>query len=93
MWFSGANVSQPASGFGNCQVGSYTGPGLQAVDFSVSKSFTTFEHQSLQFRAEAINALNHPILAGPNSSIGSNFGLINNAQGERNLQFALKYMF
>ena len=28
--------------------------------FSVSKSFTTFEHQSLQFRAEAINVLNHP---------------------------------
>ena len=93
VWFSGSNVSQPASGFGNCQVGSYTGPGLQAVDFSVSKSFTIVEHQSLQFRAEAINALNHPILAAPNSSIGNTFGLINNAQGERNLQFALKYSF
>jgi hypothetical protein len=93
VWFSGANVSQPTSGFGNCQVGSYTGPGLQAVDFSVSKNFTIVEHQSLQFRAEAINALNHPILAGPNSAIGTTFGLINNAQGERNLQFALKYLF
>jgi hypothetical protein len=93
VWFSGANVSQPASGFGNCQVGSYTGPGLQGVDFSVAKDFHIVEHQSLQFRAEAINALNHPILAGPNSSIGTTFGLTNNAQGERNLQFALKYLF
>jgi len=93
VWFSGANVSQPTKGFGNCQVGSYTGPGLQAVDFSVSKNFTIVEHQSLQFRAEAINVLNHPILAGPNSGIGTTFGLINNAQGERNLQFALKYLF
>ena len=69
--------------FGNCQVGSFTGPGLQAVDFSVSKSFATFEGQSLQFRAEAINVLNHPILVAPNSSIGNTFGLVNNAQGER----------
>ena len=94
QWFSGNSVSQPGTGtFGNCQVGSFTGPGLQAVDFSVSKSFATFEGQSLQFRAEAINVLNHPILVAPNSSIGNTFGLVNNAQGERNLQFGLKYMF
>jgi TonB dependent receptor len=93
QWFNGDNVSQPTSGFGNCAVGSYTGPGLQAVDFSVSKNFRIVEGQSLQFRAEAINALNHPILVAPNSSVGNTFGLVNNAQGERNLQFALKYMF
>ncbi len=94
VWFSSNSVSQPTTGtFGNCQVGSFTGPGLQAVDASVSKSFAIVEHQSLQFRAEAINALNHPILVAPNSAIGTTFGLVNNAQGERNLQFALKYVF
>jgi hypothetical protein len=93
VWFSGANVSQPTSGFGNCAVGTFTGPGLQGVDASVSKSFQTTERQSLQFRAEAINVLNHPILNAPNSFIGPTFGLVNNSQGERNLQFALKYMF
>ena len=93
VWFSSNSVSQPTSGFGNCQVGSFTGPGLQAVDASVSKSFAVTEHQSVQFRAEAINALNHPILVAPNSTIGTTFGLVNNAQGERNLQFALKYIF
>jgi hypothetical protein len=92
-WFDPNSVSQPTSGFGNCAVGSFTGPGLQAVDFSVSKSFHIVESQSLQFRAEAINALNHPILNAPNSSIGPTFGLVNASQGERNLQFALKYMF
>jgi hypothetical protein len=92
-WFDPSSVSQPTSGFGNCSVGSFTGPGLQAVDFSVSKSFHIVESQSLQFRAEAINALNHPILNAPNSSIGPSFGLVNASQGERNLQFALKYMF
>ncbi len=94
VWFGPQNLSLPTSGFGNCQVGSYTGPGLQAVDFSVAKNFAIAEHQSLQFRAEAINALNHPILSAPNGTVGSQtFGLINSAQGERNLQFALKYMF
>ena len=94
QWFDSSTVSQPATGtFGNCQVGSFTGPGLQGVDFSVSKNFATFEHQNLQFRAEAINALNHPILVAPNSTIGTTFGLVDNAQGERQLQFALKYLF
>jgi hypothetical protein len=93
IWFDPSSVSQPTSGFGNCQVGSFTGPGLQSLDFSVSKSFAIVEHQSLQFRAEAINGLNHPILVAPNSTIGNTFGLVNNAQGERQLQFALKYLF
>ena len=94
VWFSGTDVSQPAlHTFGNCEVGSYTGPGLQDIDFSVFKDFTIVEHQTLEFRAEAINAFNHPILVAPNSGIGTTFGLVNNAQGERNLQFALKYMF
>jgi hypothetical protein len=81
------------AGFGNCEVRSFTGPGLQAIDFSVYKSFAIVEHQSLQFRAEAVNVLNDPILVTPNSSIGTTFVLVNNAQGERNLQFALKYLF
>ena len=93
VWFNPSSVFQPTSGFGNCQVGSFTGPGLQAIDFSVSKSFAIVEHQSLQFRAEAINVLNHPILVAPNSTIGTTFGLVNNAQGERQLQFTLKYLF
>ncbi len=92
-WFGSSNVTQPISGFGNCAVGSYTGPGMASVDASVFKDFNIFEHQTLEFRTEAINVLNHPILDGPVSAIGNNFGLVNNSQGQRNLQFALKYSF
>ncbi len=93
-WLNPSTVSQPGIGtFGNCQVGSFRGPGLQTADLSVSKKFATFEKQSLQFRAEAINFLNHPILTAPNSYVGNTFGLVNNSQGERQLQFALKYLF
>ena len=92
-WLDASTVSQPTSGFGNCQVGSFTGPGLQTFDFSLFKSFAIVESQSVQFRAEAINVLNHPILSAPNSNVGSNFGQITTAQGERQLQFAVKYLF
>ncbi len=93
-FLSPAGLSQPGQNtFGNCQVGSYTGPGLQQFDASVFKSFPITESQNVEFHAEAINALNHPILAAPNSTLGTTFGQISNAQGERNLQFALKYIF
>ncbi len=92
-WFSASDVSQPLSGFGNCGVGSYTGPGMASVDASLFKDFSITESQRFEFRAEAINVLNHPILNAPVSSIGSRFGLVNTAQGERNLQFAVKYLF
>ncbi len=94
QFLSPVGLSQPAAGtFGNCQVGSYTGPGLQQFDASVFKSFVVVEGQSVEFRTEAINVLNHPILVAPNSGLGNTFGVISNAQGERNLQFALKYIF
>lgn len=94
LYLGSQGLSQPANGtFGNCQVGAYTGPGLQQFDASIFKSFPVVEGQSIQFRAEAINVLNHPILAAPNSTVGTTFGLISNAQGERNLQFAIKYLF
>ncbi len=95
QFLSASGLSQPTMGtFGNCQVGSYTGPGLQQFDASVFKSFPIIgEAQHIEFRAEAINALNHPILVAPNSTLGQAFGVISNAQGERNLQFALKYIF
>ena len=95
QFLSPVGLTQPSAGtFGNCQVGSYTGPGSQTFDASVFKSFPIIgESQNIQFRAEAINVLNHPILVAPNSGLGNTFGVIDNAQGERNLQFALKYIF
>jgi hypothetical protein len=98
LWFNPATMAHPAPGtLGNCPVSSERGPGLKNVDFSLSKYFAITEHQSLEFRAEAINAFNTPILLvqGYVTDVfgGSNFGVINTSEGARNLQFALKYRF
>jgi hypothetical protein len=67
------------------------------VDFGLSKRFFVTEHQSLEFRAEAINAFNSPIFVVQGYVVdihgGSNEGVVNTSQGARNLQFALKYTF
>ena len=98
LWFNPATMANPAPGtLGNCPVSSERGPGIKNVDFSLSKYFAFTEHQSLEFRAEAINAFNTPILLvqGYVTDVfgGSNFGVINTSEGARNLQFGLKFRF
>ncbi len=94
QWLDPSSVSQPATGtFGNCSVGSFRGPGLKTVDFSLTKIFPIVGSQDIQLRAEAINVTNTPILVAPADRVGPNFGLIQASQGARNLQFAVKYMF
>jgi hypothetical protein len=50
-----------------------------------------------QFRADFLNATNHPNFAAPNTSLGTGMGISGTTQGnlagERNLQFALKFFF
>jgi hypothetical protein len=100
VWFSTANMSNPPAGyFGNCAVDTERGPGLKQVDLSVAKNFTIPGHEghSLEFRAEAINAFNTPVLDVIGYSVdvfgGSGAGVVNTSQGARNLQLGLKYVF
>ncbi len=95
QWFSPASFAPETQGtFGTCGIGDVRGPGLHTVDLSLSKRFYFTEHQNLEFRAEAINFTNTPILAGPGDSENSvNLGRITNSQGARNIQFGLKYNF
>jgi hypothetical protein len=96
QWLDPASAGVPATGtFGNCSVGTFRGPGLRTMDLSLSKFFPITEHQSLEFRAEAINFTNTPIFAHPIDTVSSSsaFGVVNQAQGERNIQFGLKYRF
>ena len=91
-------MANPAPGrFGNCGVGTERGPGIKQVDMGLSKKFPITERQSMEFRFEAINALNSPIFAVQGYAIdvhgGSNEGVVNTSNGARNLQFALKYSF
>ena len=84
----------PNRAFGNSGVGILRGPGLVSLDFNLNKSFPITERQSLQFRAEFFNALNHPNFSVPGITIGAGFGQITSTSTEaRIIQFAMKYRF
>ncbi len=78
------------------------GPGMVDVALSVFKNFRLSERKSLEFRAEAFNALNHvnhtnpgtgfsPGADGKNTS--ASFGRITNALAARRIQLGLRLTF
>ena len=69
--------------------------GLNNWDCSVFKNTRIHEHLSSQFRAEFINAFNHPQFGVPNTSpTSTSFGRVNaDSQIPRTIQFALKLLF
>ena len=84
----------PFQMFGNSGVGILRGPGLTNVDLNASKNVRITERQSLQFRAEFFNLLNHPNFGVPGVSLEAGFGQISQTSTEaRIIQFALKYRF
>jgi trimeric autotransporter adhesin len=75
---SAAFTQAPRFTFGNISrtIG-VLGPGKNNWDISVFKTVTFHEKWKAQFRAEALNALNHPFFARPNTTWGSpTFGQI-----------------
>ncbi len=102
QWFDPAVYANPANGaFGTCGVAGVRGPGLNDVDLSLQKNFPITESKTIQFRSEFINLFNHPIFNSPGGGCsgaagtpcGSGLGLITSSQLERNIQFALKFIF
>ena len=47
----------------------------------------------VQFRADFLNAFNHPNFAAPTLASESAFGISNATQDAREIQFALKFYF
>jgi hypothetical protein len=94
-WFDKSAFRQPARGtLGNSGVGVVRGPGLAQYDLSVQKNFPIRERYRLEFRAEFFNLTNTPHFQTPVRNVTSaTFGEITSAQGERNVQFALKLSF
>jgi hypothetical protein len=72
-------------------------PGAFEFDSSLVRSFRVRENQSVQFRWEVFNVINHVNLGGitGTSTNGSptTFGLSTSAGAPRIMQFALKYTF
>ena len=86
---------QPAQGtYSSLGANNVLGPGLVQIDVGLTRTFRVRERQTVQFRAESFNFLNHtnpgqPVMAINNPS----FGKIQSAGDPRLLQFALKYVF
>jgi len=100
QWFNPADFGPADPGtFGTCGVATVRGPGLHTLDASMAKFFTFNERFKLEFRAEAINFTNTPILNAPNTGLGSTLGLLQGAMGgqgiafDRQIQFALKFHY
>jgi hypothetical protein len=71
-WFNTKAFAAPAAYvFGDAGRTFGEGPGLANVDSSLLKDFRVTERAVVQFRAEALNVLNHPNFANPNTTFGS----------------------
>ncbi|MBM3783803.1 MAG: carboxypeptidase regulatory-like domain-containing protein [Acidobacteria bacterium] len=87
--------------FGNIARNRLLGPSQFIWDFSTLKNFPITENHRLQFRFEAFNFPNHPVLGNYGASWGTNpnnpvpdFGRIRGtATSMRQVQFGLKYLF
>jgi Carboxypeptidase regulatory-like domain len=96
QWFSPSSFSAPAAGtFGDCPAqGPVIGPRYTDFDISLQKNFPISETMRFQFRADFLNAFNHPNFAHPDISYGdTNFGILSGSQDARNIQLALKFYF
>ena len=94
-WFDTTAFKQPAAGaFGNSGVSVVRGPGLANFDLSLKKGIPISESKRLEFRTEFFNLTNSPQFNSPNRSVqAATFGELTGAQGERNIQLALKFYF
>ena len=97
-----AGWSTPAAGtFGNSPRNGTYGPHFTQSDISLLKDTEVREGQTLEFRAEFFDFLNHPNFNFPTTTYGSaSFGSITSTFGNtigfgtsRQIEFALKYKF
>lgn len=87
---------QPANGtFGTTPPTTERAPGFQSYGAEVTKDFTVWHEQQINFRVDADNLFNSAYLSNPSSSVAaSNFGQITAVRsGPRQLQLSMKYHF
>ncbi|HEV2492032.1 MAG TPA: TonB-dependent receptor [Terriglobia bacterium] len=92
-WFNTSCFVLPAEGtFGNTGRNVILGPRFFDTDLSLMKVWSLSEFRKLEFRAEFFNAFNHPTFPQIDDLLADDphFGLIQNANTPRQIQFALK---
>jgi Carboxypeptidase regulatory-like domain len=94
-WFNTAAFARPEQfKFGNAGRNLFRGPSLKNFDTALMKNFILHEQKTLQFRAEAFNALNLVNFGQPVSNFSSqDFGVILSARASRSIQLSLKLSF
>ena len=95
LWLNPAAYGAPALGtLGNLGPGTAYGPHSWTVNAGLSRLFKVKEAQTVEFRAEGTNILNHANFLIPSGSFNSpQFGRIQSAGPGRVMQFGLKYLF
>ncbi len=98
QWFNTSAFAAPAAYvFGNAGRTFGNGPGAVSLDSSLLKDFRIAERVTTQFRIEALNVLNHPNFANPDTRFGSaTFGQITSlvsGNQSRILQLGLHLQF
>lgn len=94
-WFNRGAFTMPAQGtFGNAGLNIIRGPRFSNWDLALFKNIRVHERVSAQFRLEAFNFSNTPVLDNPGvNPRAGNFSLVTSKSNERNLQLGLKLIF
>lgn len=96
-WFNtAAYVAPPSYTYGTAGRNSLRSQAYWDLDLSVFRIFPVFNERQFEFRAEAFNLLNNPILGVPIDDLnaGPQFGTVNTtANTARQIQLALKFTF
>jgi len=80
--------------FSPLRFGGIRSDGQARWDFSAIKNFRIKERVTMQYRAECLNALNHPNLSAPNTTVtNTSFGAITGQDVPRAWQMSLKLKF
>jgi hypothetical protein len=96
--FDTSQLTLPALGtMGNARRRFFSGPGLEDVDATLTKTERFNDGSSMEFRAEAFNLFNHAQFFGAASVEGNissgSFGTAVSAMPPRLMQMALRYRF
>jgi trimeric autotransporter adhesin len=93
-WFNKAAFATPANGFGTASRGSIEGPGIVAVDASLSRTVGLGETRSFEARVTANNVFNTVQYSGIDTTLNSQtFGQVTSTATMRRFTVLARYRF